>query len=279
MNHRIVNKRQNKENILINSTVLFGHKKLLFYNLASSEEDMMKNRNILAFIGIFLLVSVCLQAQEPESQEAPAEPDKLFVRVTIYPTANLSRYDYNNDVDLYEIRAYVELRDKTPIGELIDNAHVFVNSHLLDYKIDHYEKRIRIPKDSLTEELDLRIETQDGRRIKNTSHIPAWLIMLDPRPGIIRASGDLAINWKYTRFEAPADVFAYNFKTGEMIFEKLNLYTNEVILPARKLPESTIVRVWVMQSWLYKRYLRGSIVVPGSEIVVIPWSQVFFRTE
>lgn len=240
---------------------------------------MMKNRNILAFIGIFLIVSGCLQAQETESQEVPAEPDKLFVRATIYPTANLSRYDYNNDVDLYEIRAYVELRDKTPIGELIDNAHVFVNSNLLDYKIDHYEKKIRVPKESLMEKLDLRIETQDGRRVKNTSQIPTWLIMLDPRPGIIRPSEDLEINWKYTRFEAPSDVFAYNFKTGKMIFEKLNLYNNEVTLSASKLPESTIVRIWVMQSWLYKRYLRGSTVVPGSEIVVIPWSQVFFRTE
>ncbi|UCE41774.1 MAG: hypothetical protein JSV17_01940 [Candidatus Aminicenantes bacterium] len=240
---------------------------------------MMKNRNILAFIGIFLIVSVCLQAQETESQEELAEPDKLFVRATIYPTANLSRYDYNNDVDLYEVRAYVELRDKTPIGDLIDNARVFVNSNLLDYKTDHYEKRIRIAKESLIEELDLRIKTQDGRIVKNTFLIPTWLILLNPRPEIIQASKDLLINWKYTRFEAPVDVFAYNFKTGKMIFEKPNLYNDEVMLPANLLPESTIVRVWVMQSWLYKRYLVGSSVVPGSEVVVIPWSQVFFRTE
>lgn len=240
---------------------------------------MMKKRNILVFFGIFLMISVCLQAQETESQEEQAESDKLFVRATIYPTANLSRYDYNNDVDLYEIRAYVELRDKTPIGDLIDNAHVFVNSNLLDFKIDHYEKRIKMPKESLIEELELRIETQEGRIVKNTFQLPTWLIMLNPRPEIIETSKDLVIKWKFTRFGAPVDVFAYNFKTGKKICERLNLYDNEVMLPASSLPESTIVRIWVMQAWLYKRYFRGSTFVPGSEVVVIPWSQVFIRTE
>jgi hypothetical protein len=240
---------------------------------------MMNRRIILIFLGIFLTISVCLQGQDAESQQEQAEQDKLFIRATFYPTANLSRYDYNNDIDLYEVRAYVELRDKTPIGDLLDNANVFVNATLLDFKVDHYEKRIKISKESLAEELELRVETQDGRIVKNTSLIPTWLIMLNPRPQIIQESEDLVINWKYTRFEAPVDVFAYNFRTGKMIFEKLNLYNNEVVLPASKLPKSTIVRVWVMQSWLYKRYLMGSSVVPGSEVVVIPWSQVFFRTE
>jgi hypothetical protein len=173
----------------------------------------------------------------------------------------------------------VELRDKTPIGDLIGNANVFVNSTLLDFKTDHYEKRIKVSKETLVEELELRVETQDRRFFKYTFLIPTWLILLNPRPKIIQESEDLVINWKYTRFEAPVDVFAYNFRTGEKVFEKLNLYNNEVMLPASKLPKSTIVRVWVMQSWLYKRYLMGSSVVHGSEVVVIPWSQVFFRTE
>ncbi len=239
----------------------------------------MNRRIILIFLGIFLTISVCLHAQDAESPQEQVEQDRLFIRATFYPTANLSRYDYNNDLDLYEVRAYVELRDKTPIGDLIDNANVFVNSTLLDFKTDYYEKRIKISKESLVEELELRVETQDGRIVKNTFLIPTWLILLHPRPKIIQESEDLVINWKYTRFEAPVDVFAYNFRTGEKVFEKLNLYNNEVMLPASKLPKSTIVRVWVMQSWLYKRYLRGSSVVHGSEVVVIPWSQVFFRTE
>ena len=133
----------------------------------------------------------------------------------------------------------MELRDKTPIGDIIDNANVFVNS----------------------------------------DQIPTWLIVLNPRPAIVETSKDLVIKWKYTRFDAPVDVIAYDFKTGKRIFEKLNLYNDEVILSANKLPKSTIVRVWVIQSWLYKRYIGDAAVVPGSEIVVIPWSQVFFRTE
>ncbi len=239
----------------------------------------MNRRIILIVLGIFLSLSGCLHAQDAEIPQEQSEQDKLFIRATFYPTANLSRYDYNNDLDLYEVRAYVELRDKTPIGDLIDNASVFVNSTLLDFKIDHYEKRIKISKESLVEELELRVETQDGRIVKYTFLIPTWLILLNPRPKIIQESEDLVINWKYTRFEAPVDVFAYNFRTGEKVFEKLNLYKNEVMLPGSKLPKSTIVRVWVMQSWLYKRYLMGSSVVHGSEVVVIPWSQVFFRTE
>lgn len=165
----------------------------------------MKKRNILVFLGIFLVFSLCLQAQDVENQEELAEPDKLFVRTTIYPTANLSRYDYNNDLDLCEIRAYVELRDKTPIGDIIDNANVFVNSNLLDFKIDHYEKRVKIRKESLIEDLDLRIETQDGRVVKNIFQIPTWLIVLNPRPAIIETSKDLVMKWKYTRFDAPVD--------------------------------------------------------------------------
>jgi len=109
----------------------------------------MNKRIILIFFGIFLTISVCLQAQDAESPQEQTEQDKLFIRATIYPTANLSRYDYNNDLDLYEVRAYVELRDKTPIGDLLDNANVFVNSTLLDFKTDHYEKRIKTSKESL----------------------------------------------------------------------------------------------------------------------------------
>lgn len=240
---------------------------------------MMIKRNILFFLGIFLLLSVCLHSQESESPEEQGEPDKLFVKATIYPTANLSRYDYNNDVDLYEIRAYVELRDKTPIGDIIDNAHIFVNSQLLDFRNDLYEKRIRISKESLTEVLGMRIETLDGRIFRSTYHIPTWLILLNPRPQIIIPSKDITIKWDYTRFEAPVEVFAYDFKTGKKLFEKLNIYNDEAIVPGNKLPKSTIVRVWVMQSWLYKRYIEDAAVAPGSEIVVIPWSQVFFRTE
>jgi hypothetical protein len=233
----------------------------------------------LVLLSICLMPSSYLQSQEIGNQQEAPEPDPLFVRATIYPTANLSRYDYKNDVDLYELRAYVQLRDKTPIGEIIDNAHVYVNAQLLDFKIDHYEKRIKIPMENLVEEFELRIETQDERIIKNTFNIPTWLIISNPRPDIVDHTQDLVIKWKFTRFEAPVDVFAYNFKTGDKLFEGLNLYSSEAALVGNNIPESTIIRIWVMQSWLYKRFLVGPIVVPGSEVILIPWSQVFIRTE
>ncbi len=239
----------------------------------------MKTRTVLVILGICLVSTAVLRSQEIENQQEIPEPDPLFIRATIYPTANLSRYDYNNDVDLYEIRAYVQLRNKTPIGEVIDNAYVYVYSQLLDFKIDHYEKRIKVPMEDLVEEFELRIETQDNRIVKNRFKIPTWLILSEPRPDIIESAQDLNVEWKFTRFEAPVDVYAYNFKTGEKLLEGLNLYSSEVTLPAKDIPESTIVRIWVMQSWLYKRFLRGSVEAPGSEIIVIPWSQVFIRTK
>ena len=239
----------------------------------------MRFRTFLVILGVCLLLNAYLQSQEIENQQQAPRPNPLFVRATIYPTANLSRYDYNNDVDLYEIRAYVQLRDQTPIGEIIDNAYVYVYSQLLDFKIDHYEKRIKIPMEELVEDFEIRIETQDDRIVKHTFKIPTWLILLKPRPDIIENKQDLTVEWKFTRFEAPVDVFAYDFKTGEKLFEGLNLYSSEVRLPAKNIPESTIVRIWVMQSWLYKRFLQGPGEVPGSEIIVIPWSQVFIRTK
>jgi hypothetical protein len=239
----------------------------------------MKYRTILVILGICLISTAHLLSQEIENQQESPNPDPLFIRTTIYPTANLSRYDYNNDVDLYEIRAYVQLRDKTPIGDIIEDAYVYVSSQLLDFKKDHYEKRIKIPKGELVEEFEFRIETRDNRIVKNSFKIPTWLILLNPRPDIVESTEDLIIKWKFTRFEAPVEVFAYDFKTGEKLFEGLNLYSSEVTIPARNIPESTIIRIWVMQSWLYKRFLSEPNEVPGSEIVIIPWSQVFIRTK
>jgi len=239
----------------------------------------MINRIYFVFLTIFLFCSISLLAQEEVKQEEIPKPDPLFVRATIWPTANLSRYDYNNDVDLYEIRAYVELRNRTPIGDVMDNAQVYVHSQALTFKDDHYEKRIKISQDSLPEELELRIETQDGRKFSNIFPIPAWLILLNPRPDIVDSSQDLAITWKYTRYAAPVNVHAYNFKTGNKICEKNDLSTFSLKLPADKLPESTIVRIWVIQSWLYKRFLRDPLVARGSEVILIPWSQVFIRAK
>ncbi len=241
-----------------------------------------KTRSAVSILlGFFFVLAALsfLWAQEAEpKQQVPPPREPLFVRATIYPTANLSRYDYNNDVDLYEIRAYVELRDRSPLGGVIDDAWVFVNNEPLEFKKSHYEKRIRVPADTLPGEVEISIETRDARVVKHTYPLPSWLILLSPRPAVLDTSGEVVVRWRFTRFDAPVDVNVYNFKTGEMIHQSRDLSADEASLAAGTLPPSTIVRVWVMQSWVYKRYIRGPEVARGSEVMVIPWSQVFFRT-
>jgi hypothetical protein len=39
------------------------------------------------------------------------------------------------------------------------------------------------------------------------------------------------------------------------------------------------VRIYVISSWLFKRFLSGDEFVRGSEVNIIPWSQVFIRTQ
>lgn len=231
-------------------------------------------------IGLALLVPVWLAAQEVPSREEPLPQVRpLFVRITIYPTANLSRYDYNNDVDLYEIRVYVELRDEASHGAVLTNAEIIVLKEKLEFTRDFYEKRIRVSRDDLLDELSFRIMVPDGRSIRETFPIPDWLVLTSPRPEIVASMQDLTVAWKYSGFSAPVDVFAYNFKTGEEICSRRHLAETSVKLGRDMLPEATIIRIWVMQSWLNKRFLSGEQFARGSEILVIPWSQVFIRTK
>jgi hypothetical protein len=52
-----------------------------------------------------------------------------------------------------------------------------------------------------------------------------------------------------------------------------------VVIAAPSLPRAAIIRIYVIQSWLYKRFLGGPDYARGSEVNVIPWSQVFVRTK
>jgi hypothetical protein len=74
------------------------------------------------------------------------------------------------------------------------------------------------------------------------------------------------------------DVRAYDFKSGKEFFARDNVAGTSVVIPSR-LPGSTIVRVYIITSWLYKRFLSGPDYARGSEVNVIPWSQVFVRTK
>ncbi len=217
--------------------------------------------------------------QDVPAQGAPGTPEPLFVRVTVYPTASLSRYDYTNDIDLYEVRVYVELRRGSQEGEAIADANVTAFSEKLDFLQDHYEKRIILEKDKLPGEAGIEIAARNRPVIKERFPLPAWLVLTEPRPAVVEPGQDLSIKWRFSRFAAPVDVRAYDFRTGIEFFRRDNAGEDETVVPAASLPASTIVRIYVIQSWLYKRFLGGNDYARGSEVNVIPWSQVFVRTK
>jgi hypothetical protein len=240
----------------------------------------MRSVRLRVFVGLALLFPIWLAAQDvPAQEETPPQVQPLFVRVTVYPTANLSRYDYNNDIDLYEIRVYVVLRDGSVDGDVITNAAIYVLNEKLEFTGDLYEKRFKVSKEELVKELAIRIALQEGRSLRETFFIPDWLVLTSPRPEIVPSTQDLNVTWKYSEFSAPVDLFAYNFKTGQEICSKRHLAETSSTLTHDLLPEGTIVRIWVMQSWLSKRFFFGEQFARGSEMLVIPWSQVFIRTK
>lgn len=233
---------------------------------------------------IFLLLAL-LAAAAPGAGQEPGAPAgtpalaPLFVRMTAYPTASLSRYDYNNDVDLFEIRLYVEIRLGSLEGAAIADARVTALSEKLDFHQDHYEKRVLLDKDKLPAEIDAEISLAGRPVIRERFPLPAWLVLTEPRPAVIEAGRDLAVRWRFSRFPSPVDLRAYDFRTGKEIFRRDHMEETEAVVPAAGLPASTIVRVYAVQSWLYKRFLAGEGYARGSEINVIPWSQVFVRTQ
>jgi len=87
------------------------------------------------------------------------------------------------------------------------------------------------------------------------------------------------VSWRFDRFAAPVDVQAYDFRTGKEVLRRTNVAGTSIVIPGSSLPAPTIVRLYVIQAWLYKRYLAGDGYARGSEVNVIPWSQVFFRTK
>ncbi|OGD27340.1 MAG: hypothetical protein A2V57_08460 [Candidatus Aminicenantes bacterium RBG_19FT_COMBO_65_30] len=233
------------------------------------------------FLAVFILLATAVlpAGQDAPVQDAPKPPESLFVRLTVYPTMSLSRYDYNNDVDLFEIRVYAELRRGSQEGAPVADARVAAFSEKLEYHEDHYEKRIILGKDKLPPDVDIEIAAPGHRVIREKFPLPAWLVLTDPKPAIVEAGRDLAVRWRFSRFPSPVDVRAYDFRTGKEFFRKNHLEEISAVIPAASLPASTIVRIYAIQSWLYKRYLDGKDYARGSEVNVIPWSQVFFRTK
>lgn len=241
---------------------------------------MRSRRSIAALLlGGVLTVGIppsALAQAEGQATARPAEP--LFVRWTVYPTASLSRYDFNNDLDLYELRVYAEVRRGSQEGRPATDATVTAMGEKLDFRADHFEKRIAVRKDALPEEIALEVALPDRPPLRERPPLPSWLILEEPLPAIYDAKEGLAIRWRFSRFDAPVDVNAYDFKSGQQILGLVHVAGKGAAIDGAKLPASTIVRIWAIQSWLYKRFLGGPGYARGSEIQFIPWSQVFVRT-
>lgn len=238
---------------------------------------MSVKRLVLAVVLLAAAAAVSA-AQEPPARETPGPPEPFFVRWTVYPTASLSRYDYNNDLDLFEVRVYLELRRGSQEGPPVADAVVTSLGEALEFREDHYEKRIVFEKGGRPADVDFEVAIK-GRRVLGERHpLPDWLVLEEPRPAVIGTGQDLAVRWRFDRFEAPVDVLAYDFKTGKEFLRRTHEPGTSIVIPAASLPPDTIVRLYAIQSWLYKRYLDGRSYARGSELNVIPWSQVFFRT-
>jgi len=238
---------------------------------------MPAKRPILAGL-LFAAAAVLAAAQNPPAREAPKPPEPFFVRISAYPTASLSRYDYSNDVDLYEVRVYVEIRRGSQEGPAVTDAVITSFGEKLEFHEDHFDKRIVVDKDALPRELTVEIAVKGRPALKETHPLPDWLILTEPRPAVVETGHDLPVRWRFDRFAGPVDVIGYDFKTGKEFLRRTNEAGAPVAVPAAALPADTIVRLYIIQSWLSKRYLTGRDYARGSEINIIPWSQVFFRT-
>lgn len=237
----------------------------------------MVNKRFFSWFCLIVLIGIIQPGYS--LQEKNFQKDKIFCRATIYPTVSLSRYDYNNDIDLYELRAYVELRRNTQAGELITDALVWINSEPLILDKGQYKKRIKVEAEDLPDKIILRVEMPDGRFFEEIHSIPNWLILISPRPSIIDGTKELTVSWKFSGFENPVDIFIYNFKTGNEVCSKHDLKAKKIVILPEQIPKGTTVRIYVIHSWIYKKYLLEHNLVKGSEVNIIPWSQVFIRTK
>jgi len=231
------------------------------------------------FIVLIGLLLICLGFLMSKESEGPAL-NNIFVKATIYPTFSLSRYDYNNDINKVELRVYVELKEGSSEGATVMNADVFVNGYLIPYdsKEDDYRKRVEIAKKKMKQKVFIKIKTKDGKEINEDFGFPGWVIMNSPQPDIYESEKNITIEWKHSNFKFPVNVRAYDFKKGtELNFEK-NIGPGNILIESKNIPENTILRILVTSCCFFKQYIRDEDAVKGSEINVLPWSQVFVRT-
>lgn len=235
-------------------------------------------RKLLVFILVFLTMVMLAAPQEPEpKQECPP----VFIKATLYPTLSLSRYDYNNDMNRQELRVYIELREKGIQGEPVQDAMVKVNGTLIKFDMEKkdYRQRIHLTKeDHYPRDIIIDIQRPGNCTIHSQVTFPGWLMINNPQPAVLSAKEDLKINWTFSSNHFPLILHVFDFKKNEQLYLQRKEASETVVLTNNLIPEDAIIRIWVTSEWFFKKYLRGDNIVKGSEISIMPWSQVFVRT-
>lgn len=216
-----------------------------------------------------------------QEQPPPPEPAPLFVKATFFPTFSLSRYDYNLDRNRLELRAYIELREDGIQGEVVRDAEVWVNGEAIAFNRKHgdYRKRILLlHKDHFPREIQLKIDRGDANMIRQTVLFPGWVKLTSPQPQILKSGKGLEINWNYSATPFPLVLNIEDTRQRRKLRREFREPGDPLVLTEKEIPENTILRIWIATDWFFKKYLSGKYIVKGSEINVMPWSQVFLRT-
>jgi len=229
-------------------------------------------------IVLILVASTLAPGQDPPP---PLEHSPLFIKATIYPTFSLSRYDYNLDQNRRELRVYIELREKGIQGERVGNARVQVNGIPIEFdtRKKDYRKRIHLQhQDHFSRNILLEIKGAGGSHISEKLVFPGWVKITRPMPEILNPDRGIEIHWTFTAHEFPLMLHIDDFKNQRPLLREHREPEETGLLDKEDVPEDSVLRIWVTADWFQKKYLRGPDVVRGSEINIMPWSQVFVRT-
>lgn len=239
-------------------------------------EDSMNIRVLLLIMTLAAAAWPCAREQKQESECTP-----LFIKATFYPTCSLSRYDYNIDINRRELRAYIELRRGGIQGEPVRDARVQVNGNAIEYNETENDYRRRILLENAPDfprDITIEIKRSDGCRIRESFTFPGWVEMASPQPQIITADKDIAVNWTFSSLPFPLQLHIYDYSQRRSLLHKRLEPSQATLLPRESIPAGAVLRIWITADWFFKKYLSGKDVVRGSEINVMPWSQVFVRT-
>ncbi len=151
----------------------------------------------------------------------------------------------------------------------------------LDYLEDHFEKRILFDKGRLPAEIDVEIAGQGPRRvIKERFPLPAWLVLTEPKPAVVDPGEDLAVGWRFSRFPPPSTSVPTTSGPGKEFFREDHVEGTDDRHPgrgpARARPSSASTS---SNPGSTSATSGGPDYARGSEVNVIPWSQVFVRTK